>query len=327
MQIHDHWAAARVARREELTPTIRLFEIEPLDAYQPWTAGAHLRVQVSVAGRGEVRSYSLIDYGSDDRRYRIAVKLIAGGMGGSRAMWALEAGDELRISRPQNNFSLSPQAASYTLLAGGVGITPLLGMAHQLSRTQRPLHMYYAVRNRREAAFAELLQAWLGERLQLQITEEHGRLDLAAIIKEIPADGELYLCGPLTMLEAARTAWQAAGRPSGNLRFESFAASGHHPNQAFTAVLPRFKREIQVGAQQTLLGALEEAGIELLSGCRHGECGLCALPIVSCDSPLDHRDIFFSKEQQAANHKLCACVSRPVGGRIELDTWYRGETA
>lgn len=324
MQVHDHWASARVVRFEDLTPTIRLFELEPLAGYLPWTPGAHLRVQVAVDGRTELRCYSLIDDGSRDRCYRIAVKLMPGGMGGSRAMWALAAGDEIQISQPQNHFSLSPQAASYTLVAGGVGITPLLGMAHQLSRGDRPVRMYYAMRNRQEAAFAGLLHAWLGERIHLQVEAEGGRLDLAAIVDGIPADGELYLCGPLTMLEAARTAWQAAGRAVGNLRFETFAASGHQANLAFTAVLPRFNREIQVAADQTLLGALEDAGIELPSGCRRGECGLCALPVLACDSAIDHRDVFFSKEQQAEGRRLCACVSRPVGGRIELDTWYRG---
>lgn len=324
MQAHDQWSAVRVVRIEDVTPTIRLFELEPLAGWQPWTAGAHLRVQVAAGSGTQTRCYSLIDDGSHDRHYRIAVKLMPQGMGGSRAMWALAVGDELQVSQPHNDFPLGPQAASCTLVAGGVGITPLLAMAHQLGGSDRLANMYYAVRSRQEAAFADLLQAWLGERFHLQVGDEQGRLDLAAIIDGMPADGELYLCGPLAMLEEARAAWQAAGRPIGNLRFGTFAASGHQPNQAFTAVLPRFNREVQVAADQTLLAALEDAGIELLSGCRRGECGLCALPVLSCDSAIDHRDIFFSKEQQAEGRRLCACVSRPAGGRIELDTWYRG---
>ncbi len=108
------------------------------------------------------------------------------------------------------------------------------------------------------------------------------------------------------------------------MRFESFASGGHHASQAFTAVLPQHGREIEVAAGQSLLEALEAAGIETLSGCRRGECGVCALDILSCDAPIDHRDVFLSEKQKAGNRRLCACVSRPVGGRVVLDTRYRG---
>jgi ferredoxin-NADP reductase len=239
-------------------------------------------------------------------------------------MWALQPGEGIEISGPDNHFELGLAAPSYTLVAGGVGITPLLGMARFLVRRGRPLHFHYSVRSREEAAFAELLRAWLGEAFHLCVESESGRLDFAQIIEPIPAEGELYFCGPIGMLEAARKAWEAGGRPASLLRYESFASSGHYANQPFTAVLPRFGRELQVPAHQTLLSALEEAGIEVLADCRRGECGLCAIDILACDAPVDHRDVFFSEEQKAGNRKLCACVSRPAGGRIEIDTAYRG---
>lgn len=324
MRYHDEWTTARIERTEDLTPSIRLFELAPAGAIRSWRAGAHLRVRLDIGGRTETRTYSLLDTGVEDGLYRIAVKRIEDGLGGSRAMWALAPGESIAITQPHNDFELNLQAGAYTLVAAGVGITPLLGMAHFLARSGRPLQFHYAASSRAETAFADLLQTWLGERLHLCISGEGRRLDIERIVAATPVDGELYVCGPIGLLEAVRRAWAQAGRAAGNLRYESFASSGHYANRPFTAVLPRYGVELQVPAHQSLLAALEEAGIDVLSDCRRGECGLCTLDILACDSPIDHRDVFLSDEQKSENRRLCACVSRPAGGRIEIDTNYRG---
>lgn len=323
MKFRDNWSSAQVIQVEDVSPSIRLFELDPGAHYQAWTPGAHLRVGVLADGRREVRTYSLIHTGVDDRRYRIAVKRIDGGLGGSRHMWSLAAGAALDISQPHNHFELSRYGSSYTLLAGGIGITPMIGMAQALRHSDKPVRLIYAVRSRAEAAFADLLRSFLGQRLELCISAETGALDLAQIVAQVPAGGELYLCGPIGMLESVRGIWRESGRPLGLLRYETFAASGHYPAQSFTAVLPRFNLEIDVPPHQTLLAALAQSGVEVMSDCLRGECGLCALDVLACDAPIDHRDVFFSEAQKAENHKLCACVSRPAGGRIEIDTSYR----
>lgn len=324
MRYRDEWNTARIERIEDLTPTIRLFELAPTGGSRAWRAGAHLRVRLRIGERAEIRSYSLLDTGAEDDCYRIAVKRLDEGLGGSRAMWAFLPGESIEITQPHNDFELNLQAGAYTLLAGGVGVTPLLGMARFLARSGRPLSFHYAANSRAEAAFADLLQTWLGERFELCVSGEGRHLDIARIVAATPADGELYVCGPIGLLEAVRRAWAQAGRAAGNLRYESFASSGHYANRPFTAVLPRQGVELRVPAHQSLLAALEEAGIEVLSDCRRGECGLCAVDILACDSPIDHRDVFLSDEQKSENRQLCACVSRPVGGRIEIDTNYRG---
>lgn len=324
MKFLDNWNRATVQRTRGLTPTIRLIELLPAGRAPAWTPGSHIRVRVAIDGRAETRCYSLIDDGSADGRFHIAVKLAENGFGGSHAMWALKPDDAIEIAEPDNHFELGFGAPSYTLLAGGVGITPLVSMARFLMRTARPVRLFHAVRNREEAAFADLLQSWLGDRFQLQVESESGRLDLAKILADIEPEGELYVCGPIGMLEAVRKAWEVAGRSMALLRYESFASSGHHAKLPFTVALPRFGCEIQVSAQQSLLSALEDAGIDVLADCRRGECGLCALDILSCDTPVDHRDVFLSDRQKTENRKICACVSRPVGGRIAIDTAYRG---
>lgn len=322
MAFLEDWSAATLRRVCDVTPTIRLFELDSGDRNMRWSPGAHIRVRLPIGAGLQQRSYSLIDDGSDDGLVRIAVKRCGAG---SRALWALGPGDAIDIAAPENRFALGPDAASYTLVAGGVGITPLLGMARRLAAEGRALRLIHSVRNREEAAFAGLLQAWLGDRYALHVSAEAGRLDFAGLVANIGPGGELYVCGPISMLETARAAWQAAARQPASLRFESFASGGHHASQPFVAVLPQHGREVEVAAGQSLLEALEAAGIETLSGCRRGECGVCTLDILSCDAPIDHRDVFLSEAQKAGNRSLCACVSRPVGGRVVLDTRYRGD--
>jgi ferredoxin-NADP reductase len=330
MSDRDRWASSRIERTVDLSPTIRLFEIAATGGAELWRPGAHIGVLVQCGERQERRNYSLLDLGQEDGRYRIAVKRIegvAGGLGGSRYMWSLAAGDEIEITQPEDEFELGLDAPAYVFLAGGIGVTPLVSMARKVSLRGTALQFHYAVRSREEAVFAELLREWLGDALHLHVSAEGSRLDVERVVAASPINAELYVCGPLGMLDAARSVWQAAGRPAAQLRFESFGSGGHHANQSFVVSLPRYGLELPVSAHQSILSALETAGVEILSGCRRGECGLCAVDILECDAPLDHRDVFFSETQHAAAERLCTCVSRPTGGRIVIDTDYRGRDA
>jgi ferredoxin-NADP reductase len=327
MSARDLWTVASIERVEDLSPTIRLFEIAVPGGAEPWRPGAHLGVRVRCDDRSERRSYSLLDIGRDDGRYRIAVKRMDDGLGGSRHMWSLAAGAAIEITQPQDDFELGHDAPAYVLLAGGIGVTPLLSMAHSLALRGRAVEFHYAVRNREEAVFADLLREWLGDGLHLHISSGGSRLDVDRMIAASTEGAELYVCGPVGMLDAARSAWQAAGRRAARLRFESFGSSGHYANRPFTVALPRYGLELTVPAHQSMLSALETAGVELLSGCRRGECGLCAVDILECDASLDHRDVFFSNAEKVEGARLCTCVSRPAGGRIVIDTDYRGRDA
>jgi vanillate O-demethylase ferredoxin subunit len=122
------------------------------------------------------------------------------------------------------------------------------------------------------------------------------------------------------MLEDAKRQWRQSGRPVDRLRFETFGSSGRFASEPFRVKIPRLGMEVDVPRNQTMLEALEAAGIEMIFDCRKGECGLCALPIVETDGIVDHRDVFFSDEEKAANAKLCTCVSRVIGGSITIDT-------
>jgi ferredoxin len=193
-------------------------------------------------------------------------------------------------------------------------------MTLALAETGANFRLLYACRRRQDLALADELRERIGGRLQTFIDEEDSRIDLDAEIARVCPGGELYVCGPIGMLEAAKRHWQSSGRPLDQLRFETFGNSGRFASERFTVKIPRLGKEIKVSLNETMLDALEAAGIDMIFDCRRGECGLCAVPILETDGIVDHRDVFFSDEEKAANSKLCTCVSRVIGGSITVDT-------
>ena len=316
----DDWMRARLRGFRDLTPDIRLLEIEPpAGRFQAPTPGSHLRFALEIAGRPDRRSYSVVGP-CEDGVWRIAVKRLAESRGGSAHMWSLAPGAPILVSGPHNHFPLSRGRPSYMLLAGGIGITPIHSMALALQARGADFRLLYAARSRADAALADELRAAIGERLELFLDAQGQRIDFAAAFAGLAPGVEAYVCGPIPMLEAARRAWEASGRPREELRFETFGNSGAYASEAFRIRIPRLDRVIEVPPNRTMLEALEAAGVAMIHDCRRGECGICALDIVSVEGVVDHRDVFFSDEEKAVNAKLCTCVSRVVKGDITLDT-------
>jgi ferredoxin-NADP reductase len=326
MPAQIEWRDARLRATLDITPDIRLFEIEASGAFVAPTPGSHIKVIVHIDGRPDTRSYSVIGPCTDGV-YRIAVKLLHNSRGGSAYMWKLSDGAKLVIATPKNHFALGHQCPEYLLLAGGIGITPIYSMALALSQSNAKFRLLYCCRGRDDLAFAGELKDRVGDRLKILVDEDGDRLECAAEIGKLDRDGELYVCGPIGMLEAAKRCWRDSGRPEGQFRFETFGNSGQFASEPFKVRLPRLDLEIDVAANQTILDALEAAGVEMIFDCRRGECGLCALSIQEINGTVDHRDVFFSDEEKSANTKLCTCVSRVVGGSITLDTGDRSPVA
>jgi ferredoxin-NADP reductase len=341
MKITQNWNQATIIALRDLSPTVRQFDIAPLNGdaqvdASTYPPGAHLQVQVmanfhgdgqSGGNRLQTRSYSLIG-APNPKAWRIAVKRMDEGRGGSRAMWRLAVGDRLMTSEPQNLFALDLTAPGYLVVAGGIGITPLVGMVQRLADRARatgvPLRVLYGARTEQELVFAADLQAALmglpGKPLQLH--SGSALIDFAGEIAALPTGAQLYTCGPVPMLEALKVAWQAAGRPQSDLRFETFGSSGRLPTQAFRLAVPRHGIDIEVPPGSTLLEALEAAGVPTISDCRRGECGLCAMDVISVQGEIDHRDVFLSAHEKAECKRLCVCVSRAVG-TVTLDSSWR----
>jgi len=312
------WRRGRLREVRDLSPDIRLFEIEPAGDFVAPTPGSHFNIGVQINGRPDIRNYSAVVFGSDGL-YPIAVKRLPDSRGGSAYMWSVLPGAHLTISTPGNHFELRRGRPEYLLLAGGIGITPIFTMTLALAEAGANFRLLYAVRRYQDLALADELQHRIGDRLQVFVSSEGQRVDIGAEIARLQLDGEFYVCGPIGMLEDARRGWQRSGRPVDQLRFETFGNSGRFASEPFKVRIPRLGREIDVPVNQTVLDALESAGVEVIFDCRKGECGLCALPILEVEGIVDHRDVFFSEEEKAANTKLCTCVSRVIGS-ITVDT-------
>ena len=237
-------------------------------------------------------------------------------------MWTLEPGAALRVSAPKNHFELAYGAPEYLLLAGGIGITPLLGMAQALERRGASFRLLYAARHRSEMAYLSALESLLGDRLHLAVGEEGRRFDLAQELSRLHALGELYVCGPIGLMEAAKRAWSDAGRASVRCRLETFGSSGHLEAEPFVAHVQDRKLVVAVGRNQNLFDALTAKGITIAGHCRRGECGLCVVEVLGHEGELDHRDVFLSEGEKAGGRSLCTCVSRTTG-TITIDTGYR----
>lgn len=319
-----HFGPARVRAIQELADDVRLLELVPEAGAEPYPLGSHLDVAVVLDGLPDLRSYSLIGERPHEGAYRIAVKRLPDGRGGSAWIHTLQPGDAVDISVPRSHFELTHGRPGYLLLAGGIGITPLVGMAQALQGAGADVRLLHAARSAGQHVFADELGALLGERYARFADDAGQRVDLDTEITRLHSDGELYVCGPPGLRAAAEATWRAAGRPARRLRFETFGTAGRFPAQPFVArVRDHGGREIAVPADRTLLSALKAAGVEVMADCLRGECGLCAVTVVDCDAELDHRDVFLSDDEQQETRTLCACVSRAVGGTITIDTGFR----
>lgn len=318
----ETWVPATLLATRDLTPNIREFLLRPETfGGASYPVGSHIDVAVIINGQPETRSYSLVGE-AEPQGLRIAVRRAEDSRGGSRYMWSLAPGARLDITLPNSLLSVDWSRRHYCLIAGGIGITPLVGAAQALARRKAEFSLHYAVRSRGDAAYLDLLSALVGDRLAVHAGDEGRRLDFAALFASLPADTLALLCGPIRMLDAARHAWVGAGRPIADLRYETFGSSGSLPTETFRVRVKDSGLEIVVPKERSMLDVLNAAGHEVIADCRRGECGVCAIDVVDLDGDIDHRDVFFSDEQKHSNRKICACVSR-AHGTITVDTLRR----
>ncbi len=322
-----HFAPARVRDVRDVASDVRMIEVEPEGGAQPYPTGAHLDIAVEIDELPDIRSYSLVGERPVDGAYRVAVKAVEDSRGGSLFVRALEPQASVEVSEPRSHFELQYGRPEYLLVAGGIGITPLYGMAHALERHGRPFRLLYAARTPEQMPFVDELEGLLGDRLERFVSSEGRRLHVDAEIERLHPDGELYLCGPLRLRDAAQHAWKAAERRRDRLQFETFASGGRFAPEEFTVRVLDHHGEITVRQNRTLLDALKDEGVEMMWDCLRGECGLCAAKVLEVEGELDHRDVFLSEEQQREGDTIITCVSRAVGGGLALDTGFRPEEA
>jgi len=301
--------------------SVRLGRIESNDPLPAWEPGAHIDIYVP---DGTTRQYSLCGDPGDLSSWQFAVLREAEGRGGSAFIHEqLRVGDRLLVTRPKQSFALE-DASFHALVAGGVGITPMMAMAEELARTGRPFHLTYGGRTRASMAFCQRLEA-LGDRLTVVAEDTDGRADLEAVVRDMPEGGLVYVCGPVGLLRAVEAAAEAVhGADQDIVRFELFSRAGVEPQESaaldadnYELVLTESGHTLRLSPEANILEVVLALGLDVENDCRDGICGSCITPIRS--GTADHRDLVLTKREKAAMDKMLICVSRPTCARLELE--------
>ena len=311
----------RVERRTSEAEDICSYELvsadgSPLPAF---SAGSHIDVHV---GPNLVRQYSLCNPPYETHRYLIGVLRDPASRGGSQGMHEkIHAGAELTISAPKNHFPLVDAKRSL-LLAGGIGVTPVLAMAEALSAQGADFEMHYCARSPERTAFRERIAA-SPFAAQVHFHYDSGaaeqKLDLAALLAGLDRDTHIYFCGPTGFIDHVKATAAAQKWPEAQLHLEYFGAAAIDTDgdQAFEVKLASTGASYTVPAGVTVMQVLRDAGVFVAASCEQGVCGTCLTRVI--EGVPDHRDLYLTEEEQAANDQFTPCCSRSKSPTLVLD--------
>ena len=311
----------KVLRKAQEALDIASFELGREDgaALPAFSAGSHIDVELP---NGLVRQYSLCNDAAENHRYRIAVLRDAGSRGGSAGMHDLvKEGDSLAISEPRNHFPLV-HAQRTILLAGGIGVTPLLCMAQRLAAIGADFTMHYSTRSKERTAFlGEIGRSPFADKVHFHHDDGGAAqmLDLTAALGAPDAGTHIYVCGPAGYINYVLQHAEGMGWPKDHVHLEYFSAAPQDTSgdQAFEVKIASSGKVIPVAADQTVVQALAAQGIEVLTSCEQGVCGTCITRVL--EGECDHRDLYFTDEEKSKNDQFTPCCSRARGKMLVLD--------
>lgn len=311
-----------VSKKRPVAEGICSFELIAAQGSLPaFEAGAHIDVHIAP---GLIRQYSLCNDPAEAHRYLIGVLNEPASRGGSRGMHeAVKVGDRLTIGTPRNLFALAPDATRHVLIAGGIGVTPILSMAWRLHAGGAAFEMHYCARSPERAAFVDVIRAApFARHVHFHFDSEPGqpRLDVPTVLGVPNAATHVYVCGPGGFMDHVLDSARQCGWVDSVLHREYFVAPSATDvgcDQPFELELRRSGLLLQVPADVTALQVLEAAGVEVSSSCEQGICGSCLTPVLEGEP--DHRDQFMTDAEHARNDQFTPCCSRAQGARLVLD--------
>jgi ferredoxin-NADP reductase len=283
----------------------------------PFEPGAHLDLHLP---NGLIRQYSLTNDWRERERYVIGVARVADSRGGSSFIHnSIRAGAQLTVRGPINNFALDPNAGRFLFIAGGIGVTPIMGMVRWCIANGKPWRLIYAARSRQRAAFYEQLCVLARDSAQFHFDDERGQvLDVAQALAGWNEGEWVYCCGPAPLMDSVKAL--TGHLPSGTVRFEWFTtADAEEPKEsnAFKVRLERSGVEFDIPECKSILEVLEENGIEHPFSCREGLCGTCLTNVLAGEP--DHRDYVLTDEERASGKLMTICCSRSKSPQLVLD--------
>jgi vanillate O-demethylase ferredoxin subunit len=312
----------RVAKKSLEAQDICTFELVDVNgAVLPsFSAGSHIDVHLP---NGITRQYSLCNDSAESHRYLIGVLRDPATRGGSQAMHDMVSeGDVLQISVPKNHFPLAHEAKRSVLLAGGIGVTPILCMAERLAIAGADFEMHYGTRSKQRTAFYDrILASRFASRVQFHFDDgaPEQKLDIAGLLATPQPGVHLYVCGPKGFMDAVLGTARSRGWPEAQLHYEFFSAEvvKSASDASFQVKLASSGRIVVVPANKTVVQALAEAGVEVQTSCEQGVCGTCLTRVLEGEP--DHKDLYLTPEEQAANDQFTPCCSRARSAMLVLD--------
>lgn len=295
-------------------------------ALPTWAPGAHIDIETrDDTGRVVMRQYSLCGDPLAST-WRVGILMDENGRGGSRWLHqSAKPGVQLSVRGPRNHFRLVDDQRPVVLVAGGIGITPLMAMAQAMSRARRPFRLSYHVRSRAAAAFIDELSAVSYASSVAVYVDDEGAKPLDQLFTEKDGDAWVYTCGPSGFMHAVAAAATARGVPSERIRRELFGAdetvekeaSAAKTDGAFIVKLQSSGQAIEVAADETVVHALARAGVNVVVSCEQGHCGSCLTRVL--EGMPDHRDQFMLPEEHERNDAFTPCCSRSLSPCLVLD--------
>ncbi|MBF9033236.1 2Fe-2S iron-sulfur cluster binding domain-containing protein [Rhodobacterales bacterium HKCCE2091] len=313
----------RVKQMRHEADTVLSVEFETLDG-SPMPAvapGAHVDVILTPDLR---RSYSLTRaLPGDDTTCTVAIHRDPASKGGSSHVHEkLRVGDRIRLSRPKNNFPLHDGPEKSVLIAGGIGITPILAMIRSLTEAGRDWHLHYAARKRSAAAFLAEIEDCADRSggkgaVTTHFDDEAGGalIDIAGILAA-ESEAHFYCCGPEPMLAA----YEAAARdvPKDRVHVEYFSATEEAAREGgFDVVLNRSGKTLHVEPGKTILDVLIANKVMVPFSCTEGTCGTCETVVI--EGRPDHRDAILSDEERQKSETMMVCCSGSKSAKLVLD--------
>lgn len=296
---------------------------QSLPAFQ---AGAHL--DVCIPGTDLVRQYSLLNDPQERDRYVLAIQREEPSRGGSETLFEqAHEGQTLKVSAPKNRFQLVPEARHHVLIAGGIGITPLLSMAQALHQQQASFTLHYSTSTRARAAFYDYLQQEAPFAAQVRCYHDdykgHLAFSLRMALEGIDPEAQVYVCGPATLIRATLAGARVVGLPVEQVHYEYFSLQGlerpavPQENRPFEVVLARQQKSLWVGPEQSIVEVAKEAGVDILVSCQEGICGTCVTPVLEGEP--EHRDHYLTRQEKHSQRLMTPCCSRSRTQRLVLD--------
>lgn len=304
-----------VSSRDDSTEGVAVIELVPATDHPlpRWQPGAHIDVLLP---DGDARQYSLCGE-PGAQAYRIGVLREPAGRGGSAWIHdTLHPGAPVRVAGPRNHFEFVPERGTrYLFLAAGIGITPIASMLRSAAEAGVDYALEYSGRSRSKMALLDEVIAEHGSRVNVHAADDGQRLDIPALFADLPPFTTTYCCGPARFIEAVEKA--ARGRQLKVERFEAKQLGAPVLTVPFEVELAFSGETVTVPPEKTVLQAIEDAGVLVLSSCKVGTCGTCETRVMAGE--VDHRDSILTADEQAANDVMYVCVSRSAGPSLTLE--------